>query len=280
MATENYTIVRRARLTPEDATVAPSDGDAHLHLREGRPPVIVQQRDGSEKLSPTRPSDTMFVSGLQPVQLDRAIDPGVAMQLGLHTLLKGMRAWRIGLDDYINNRDLQSSEFGLARIFFDWPRFEDAVDPMPSVALTLPEEEVYDAQGLHGGTVLEETVERWGPGTVLKKTGVASTTVHAVIWSAHKEERRALKKALLRLFLTEPNEEMSGRRVVVPQYFERVARYELKGTRYEDDPQSAHSNEWIMTARITAEIDIVDLVKRPPYMEAPTINVSTSGLDD
>lgn len=270
-------IVRRPRINIEGAT-------EHPGARRLDPPivggpdsaptaVIRRQRDGTEKLTPNPPSATQFAVGLDPQQQERTLDSTSAMQIGLWNLLRGARAVRIGLDDYLNNNDLQSDTFGIERVFFDWPRWEDAIDPMPSLALTLPEEETYSFQGLGGGLILEDTIDQWGPGTVLKKTGTAETTIHAAVWTAHKEERRGLKKMLQDLLLTEPHEEMSGRRVVVPQYFDRVARYELEGIRYDDTPESAQSNEWIMIARISASIDIVQVVGRPPYMQQPTTNV-------
>jgi len=280
---EGSTFIRRPRVAVDGAIEEPGRfaRDGVLRVGPAGDTAIVAQRDGTEKLVPNPQDQTQFAAGLTPVQQDRTLDSSSAMQIGLYSMLRNMRAWRIGLDDLMREGDLQASSFELARVFFDWPRQEDAIDPMPSATITLPEEEVYGHQGIGGGVILEETADQWGPGTILKKTAHATTTLNLVIWSAHKEERRGLKKALQRVFLTEPHEEMSGRRVVVPQYFDRVARFELLGIRYDDGQESAQSNEWILVARFAADIDVVDLVTRPPYMQQPAIAVTaTSAPDD
>lgn len=262
-------VVRKARDTiPEDERITNAQG-----VVVGKPPtgdadaVIVRQLDGTEILVPANQMGLRYSAELTPVDPRMDMDAVTAMEIGLGRILLGMKCHQHDLEARLARPDdLQSKDFTLDRVLFDFPRQEDELAPLPSALIQAPEDHVYDRQDLQT-ILLEDSLDVFKPRTVLRKLAHVTTTLLVTIWSDHKESRRGLKAALERTLLAEPGDDRQGRRVVVREHFDRLARFTMKRTRYPDDPGSAQANQWVLQTWIDADIDRVVLVKAPPRME-------------
>jgi hypothetical protein len=63
-------------------------------------------------------------------------------------------------------------------------------------------------------------------------------------------------------------EEMSGRRVVIENYYDRLARFDLVGVSYGDSAETASRKKYPLLLRIKADISVVDLIEAPEYLKA------------
>ena len=214
-----------------------------------------------------------YPGDLRPVAPERDLDALSAMQIGCARLLQGMTAYQLDLEALLDNpNDLQSRDWKLQRIFFDMPRQEDELEPYPSAVIMSPDRRVYERQDLKT-VLLEDTLDVFGPGTVLRKLSHVQTTLEVTIWLATKEERRGVQAAVERTFLAEPAQDAQGRRVVVREAYDRVARFVLTDADYPDDQVLAQKKTWIAKLQLAADIDRVVLVASPGRMEPPNMPV-------
>jgi len=253
----------------------------HAGAGPGGEARIVEQRDGTHARFPEDPSDIAVLPTMTPMGLERHLDTIAALQIACYRILMGMEIYQFDLEALLATQDLQGRKLELQRVFFDHPRNEDELDPMPSATILQSGDESYQYQA-RDTQILEETVDVYAPETVLRKLATAQVMLDLVIWSAHKEERRAIKAAIQRSFLAEPDDLRPGRRIVVPEYYDRVARLDLQNCNYPDSQDSAQANQWILQARFAADVDVVLLVKRPSYLKPPIVDarVTTGDLDD
>lgn len=214
-----------------------------------------------------------YVGDLRPAEPERDIDALTAIEIGAARLLQTIKAHSFDLEALLSNPDdLQSRSWPLKRIFFDWPRPEDEIDP-PSAAVMADGRRVYDQENL-AINLLEETWNVYGPGTVLRKLASVTAPVMIVAWHANKEERRGFQAAVERTFLAEPGRDEPGRRIVVREHYDRQAMFVLEEADYQDSGERAQAGEWISTLHLSASIDRVVLVVAPEAMEVATPSVT------
>lgn len=230
--------------------------------------VIAKQLDGTERLLPASETAVQMPE-LVPVDGANLFDALTVAQFAATSAIHGLVCTSIGLKRFLETGEVQTRKFRIERIIYDWPTASDEIDPMPTVALVQNGRTSYDSQGLVGGTLLEDSLDQWGKGTILQRLGAATLQLDVIVWSAHKEERRAVAKSIEDLFLVEPQEEKHGRLIVVPQYFDRVVRLDLSGSERGDSIDAAQKNQWILVASLAAEVELVRLVGSPPTMMRP-----------
>ena len=109
---------------------------------------------------------------------------------------------------------------------------------------------------------------------MLKSLYALETDLVVSMIMANTDDRAGVRKGIINAF-SEPGDQRSGRRVLVPWYFEREARYTLQSIAYDDDAQNAQANIFPMTARFKADIEVVSLVESPARILPPNINVDT-----
>lgn len=233
--------------------------------------VITKGGDGVPVQS--HKSGVEYPADLTAVNTDRDLDALSALQIGFARLLQAMEPKQLNLEAILANAsDVQSRGWKLGRIFFDWPRQEDEEQPSPSACVMAPDDRIYERQDL-STILLEETLNVFGAGTVLRKLAAVECELQITIWGFNKEERRGMAAAMERTLLAEPGDDRQGRRVAVAEYFDRAARFTLKSIKYPDTPESAQADQWVLQARIGADIDRVLLVVAPPLMQTPQIPV-------
>lgn len=266
-------IVRRVRESlPEDSRVLGSDGLVRYRGGNTDPATatIVQADDGVQQRVPAETSQVVYPVDLVPSRSEIHMDSLAVCQIALMRLLMGMEIHRFDLQAYVETGDLQTSPMHLERVIFDHPRNEDEIDPMPTAAIVQVGEGRYEGQALET-QVEEDTIDVFQPYTVLRKVGLVNLPLQVVVWSAHKEERRGIRAAMERTFLAERTDERPGRRVAVPEYFDRVVRCNMQTIAYPDTQEAAKANQWILVAEIAADVDVVFLVGRPGYTKRPTM---------
>lgn len=196
-----------------------------------------------------------------PLLVDRYVDDLTALQLGLARMLLALQPVSIDRQALVTKGAVEARAFELKRAFLDWPDTEDDLIPVASVTVMAPDEQDLELKGpLTGQQMLEGTIDKFAPGTQLRELYELQTRMDAVFILGEKDERSAVRKAIIDAFGGEPGDERVGRRTIVPEYFDRVGRYFLKGITYDDAPDTARGKRWPLVARFDADIQVVQLV--------------------
>lgn len=214
------------------------------------------------------------------------MSPRDAAMVGLYRLIRGVTWQSFDLQKVLDGDErvaitlhsftrTDADGRDLPAIYFDWPDW--AVEDMPAQAalITSPEEIAWEPSGLHA-RLLEETLHRFGEGTVLRYLGEISGPLEIVCICAHKDQRRGLEARLLQLFAAERHDDRFGRRAIVPEYFSREARFTLQGVTRVDGPPEAIGNRWQLTVSLLAEIEQVELLVAPGFVDSVAIDVVAS----
>ena len=249
--------------------------------RELRPGTWVRrQPDGVDKYVPRPPADGLVLYSedhLPPVDASRPVDAFTACQLGLWAMLSAMRPRSFDLARWLQGEGERSRELEFQRIFFDWPRAEEDAVPTPSVTIMQGGEALYDQSVINpDNRLVEDSLGVYGEGTVLKLSSFLRVQVQLLVMTATKDDRAGVRRAFEDAFLIEPDDDRPGRRVIVPAYYGQTARYQLLGQTYQDDPETAQANQWILTAQLAAEIPVVSLVPAPAGMR-PNLGAVVTG---
>lgn len=261
-------VVRRVPETlPDDSRAIGADDTVVYRGGRADPSssVVVEGPDGVQHVVPADTQQVVYPDDLMPMQVQTHLDTLAVCQIAVLRLLRSLEIWTQDLEALIEQADLQSRKIKLQRAFFDHPRQEDPLDPMPSVALLQDGETKYAPQSLET-QIEEDTADVFAPGTVLRKTSHADLNLSVVIWFAHKEERRGTRAAMERQLLAERTDDRSARRVAIPEYFDRVVRCNFTGVTYPDNSDSAQANQWVLMAKAACDVDVVHLVARPGYI--------------
>lgn len=193
------------------------------------------------------------------------------MQLALARALQGMTpSTSLNLEALLaNSADVQVRDFTLRTIIFDHPRQEDEL-VIPLATIRAEARVVYDHQDLQP-VLLEETLHVFAPDTLLRKLATGTVVLVVVALFAHKEEARGFEATMEREFLAEPADDRGGRRIVIPEYYNRSARFDLIDCdRPDEDPQG---NKWEVLCRLRTELDRVALVRSPGEIRKVQISV-------
>ncbi|MAF27873.1 MAG: hypothetical protein CL819_01335 [Croceicoccus sp.] len=210
-----------------------------------------------------------------PVNQKSYVDDFTALQLGLWMILDGLVFTTIDRLALVTENSVESNTFKFTRIFLDWPDSEDGSVPIPSATIYAPTETDLQLPGpMSGQQLLEDTVDVFAEGTALKGLYSLAADLVVTMWLAEKDERAAVRKGLVEAF-HEPGDERSGRRVVVPWYFDRVARFDLRGITYDDSAEQARGKTFPLSARFSADIEAVALVQLPTTILPPRFDVHT-----
>lgn len=255
---------------PRDSVEDPTRADDPLAPRRH---VIASLRDGTEGRYPNPADRILEIGNLVPANDPRDLPEDIVALIAATRMLGQMEFRRMDLDTYLAEGRVVSSTFALQRVIFEWPRAEDPIEPMPSALVQQTDEETtYAPEGMET-QLLEDTLDRYGDRTILRKLGTATVPLLITVWCAHKEERRAVRSTLVRGVMAEPSDQRWARRVVVPEYYDRVVIFEIVGTSVDDDADDAQQNHWVLAVRMTARVEVVQLVQPPPLMQPPTVNL-------
>lgn len=225
-------------------------------------------RDGVQKRRPADTTVMTYMDRLAPVQLEKQLDSSLVCQLALARLIQPLVMHRHNLEALLARQDLQTSSFVFSRVAIGWPRREEQEKPLPRVTILPQDETTYDMPNLEA-TVIEGTEDAYGKDTVLRQTSRTTQVLVVHVLLAHHEERRAVRAALETFLLAEPDDDQTGRRQIVPEYYNRVVRINLLGILDSDDDNRAQSNEYELVARFQAQVAVVQLVSTPGHIQPP-----------
>lgn len=208
-----------------------------------------------------------------PLNQKTYVDDFTALQLGMWMILDSLVFTTIDRLALVTDGKVESNTLKFTRVFLDWPDAGDNSVPIPSATIYAPTETELQLGGaLSGQQLLEDTEDVYAPGTVLRSLYTLQCSMVVTMWLAEKDDRSAVRKGLIEAF-TEPGSERSGRRVVVPWYFDRVARFDLQGITYDDSAEQAQGKTFPLSARFSADIEAVSLVQAPATIRTPRLNV-------
>ena len=226
-------------------------------------------RDGLRQILPPGVNESLLPGAF--------LDDYTALQIGMFYILSALTFTTVDRRRLIEDGVVETNQLEFQRILLDWPEVEGDRVPVPSATIYAPGEASLDLSGpLSGQQLLEETLDQFAPGTVLRKLGETTAELEVLLLLAHKDERSAVRRGLIDAFMSEPDGEQSGRRVTVAPYYGRVARYDLVGISYPDTPDQARQGQWPLSARFTADVEIVKLVAAPSTIRPPRFNVEAT----
>lgn len=229
-------------------------------------PVIATSTDGTETLRPSTPLLT-YGSPLVPADPARDRSARFLAELAVAKLLQGLVCFQEDAKARVEGLPPGMRAFALETVFQGWPRQTDEPVSLPVVTVVVDGKVSWD-ESMRGPAYLDESRGRWKPNTVLRRVGSATPRVQVLADCADKEQREAIESAIERLLLVEECEDMFGRRVVLPEYYDQVVRIGLLDS--DDDeitPQEIAAGRWPLRVSVQVEIDRVILVQAPPSME-------------
>jgi len=211
-----------------------------------------------------------------PIVTGRYVDDFTALQIGMFRILEDLTFTTIDRYKRIVDGTVAQNQMVFTRIFLDWPDSEDDLLPIPSVTIHSPQEVETTSPGPQSGQpLMEETIDLYCPGTALRRLYELRANLTVVGWVANKDDRAGLRRGFVEAF-SEPGDNRLGRRVIVPEYYDRVARFDLLGIQYEDTVDFARSKQWPISARFEADIQAVALVPIPVEIRPPRYDVQAT----
>ena len=158
--------------------------------------------------------------------------------------------------------------FRLKRVRQEWPEPDETLEYPSASVIDYGDGQVQPSDLVT--TVLEDTLDQWGPGTCLVKTGELVAKFQIDFWADDLPTREAMAAQLPRLFA--PG--LTSSRVLLttsPRYFSRPVRATLLTMRRDDDAGSVYVRERRLMALVQIEIEIVDL--RSAVVLIPSVQV-------
>lgn len=230
---------------------------------------VVRVPDQTLSQRPEKPSGSdLHPAAWPPLGLRTAIDAGTAIQVALFDVLAALKFFSVDVVALIKgDKGQQSQPLEFNALHIDWAEpSADVEDSRPSVLIEQLGELAYAAANLSQEEYIEETVDVFCPGSVLRKVSHATGTFRLTARFADKETRQGAAKALEDSLLAELVDGRGGRRVIVPVYYDRIARVELVGLTKPDSGVEAQAHRFDLHARVLGDIDVVQLVRAPAGM--------------
>lgn len=207
-------------------------------------------------------------------------DDLTAMQIGVQQIIHSITFKSVNRRELYLRDETHVGAFQIEKIYLDWPDAEDSfAEGSPTAVIMQDGWATYDYTGQNFGGYLEDTLDCFGEGTILRRLGYVTTDLLVDFLIPNKDDRSAVRKSLVEAFAAEPQGFEPGRKVVIPNYYNRLARYVLKKIQYTgDDPESAKSHLYGLLLQLEADIEVVSLVQAPPVFK-PSYGVSIVGAD-
>lgn len=232
--------------------------------------TIATDAQGNQKRRPFPATSMTYLGTLTDVAPELRFDAVSICQLAIYRVLGGIVMHRTNFEAYVATGDIQTASFQFRRLIFDWPRDEEQIKPMPSAAIVAAGEVEYANPDL-GTDLLEDTVDVYREGSVLRRLSHATMRLVAHMLFAHKEERRAAHSAIERELLAEPDDDEGHRKVVIPEYYDRTVRMMLRSLARPDGADEAKTNTWELQAAFDCEVEVVKLVTDPGRIQQPIL---------
>lgn len=237
--------------------------------------LTTSNSDGTRGL-PTGQLVTL-ASGTDVVDAPTSFGPEMAAKLAVVDLLRNFAAHDVQWKQVVTGtaQPAQVIHLRSGAVILNWP--EQGVIEAP-LKMTVQEqgEFDYDDLGLSGPNMLDETLDKFGVGTVLMHEADVTGTVAIDLVVASSSIRDAVRLALRRLFAMEPNDTRTGRRVVLSSYYDSDVRVSLARRPFQTDntPSEIQAGRYGLTCLLDIDVPAVRLVASPGVFEtnpAPAI---------
>lgn len=219
------------------------------------------------------PTDDRLVRVMPPdvdATPSHAINGLFAAQIAIADLLAGVKV-HVGDSQALaeSGKHTPTRVVGLDKIIFDFPAALEEIQPL-SACIFEESEQVFDEE--HKPFVINPA---YSDDHQLVRTSFSTCYLTVEAWFGHKDERRAMRTALTRLFLKEPLLERGDRVIVVPQYFNQTVRLLLGRAFYPDNADTAQAARWPLRLLLEAHVAEVELTPRKAKVD-PQFRVSTT----
>lgn len=161
-------------------------------------------------------------------------------------------------------------------IQIEWPDEVDELD-LPSIALLSQESGKYESLGMTPAAIVEDSKDQFGPGTVLNAQAELVETFVIEVWCKTRQERRGIRHGIESAM--SPLQNVSGIRFRMPDYYDRLATYELQSAEIIDDEASTFARRKLRFEVLLRYVQ-VSLVKLPTFFPQPTTDVVVDSLED
>lgn len=125
-------------------------------------------------------------------------------------------------------------------------------------------------------TPMDETLDRFCPGTVLWKLGETEVLLALDVWTTNDPEREAIRARLPALFA--PGEESVVLLEAAAEYFGLTVRAELEDVTDRDVAGAVYAHERRLRAQIRASVDSVEL--RRATVLSPAVRLRVDSTED
>lgn len=215
-----------------------------------------------------------YPSDLIEVQNILTLSPRDAAMLALYKLVRSLQWRAFNLQEVgEGSREIFIQTYGFQRIFLDWADWLKEEMPAQTAVITSADQADWTSASLNP-FLIEESLDVFAPDTVLRYLGEFSIPLMLITVSGHRDQRRGLEDALVKVLAAEPDDDRGGRRVIVPEYFDREVRFQLEGTTRPDTSLGVHGNQWPLEISLTATVELVVLVHSPGTVEAVQFDVA------
>jgi len=181
--------------------------------------------------------------------------------------LEGLRSYMATLRFYRRGpTKAQSNEFTVPEenILLEMPDAEKDLK-FPAIAV-IPGEGEHDSMGLGPPQLIEETADKFAPGTALLRLGEYIETITLEAWGSYRAERRALMVGLAQALRV--LEQSYSLRLRLLNYYGCVAEFTLMKSRYVEDVDAALNRRrgWLMVGLRVPEVRLVNYTTLKPFV--------------
>ena len=208
-----------------------------------------------------------------PLASARAMSPRDAAAAALAAYLRAA-VWHIPC----HSDSRKNVDFKLSDVREEWPNEDDDLN-QPCVAITTITEECQAHN--FTPTVLEDTWNRYGNGSVLWKTDEIEILFQLDFWITNKAERQAIDAGLSEYFA--PCEDRWGILLEGPtQYWSQPIRYYLQGqpvAKRQDDSDLVLGRDRKLLVRVVAQIDDLQLRRVSELRPRVSLSVDSASAE-
>lgn len=221
---------------------------------------------------------TVIRSQLPTLDRGRYVDDMTAVQIAISRILDVAELLVLNRQKLMNEGVRLVQPCTVDRLFFDLPTPNDVIESLVPSVIIAPEQdtEIGPMGDISGQPIDEETVDKYGAGTVLQTVGDATTKMVVLALLGTKDDRAAMRKALIDVLIGEPKLSRWGREVTVPEYYDQVVRLDPTHIGYPDTDEDARANRWPIQMRLESTVPLVRLVPTPPALR-PVVGVNVVG---
>jgi hypothetical protein len=194
------------------------------------------------------------------------IDPLLMAQVAVAQIVAGLRVRVQNADALVKSMEPQGQEVRIGKIILDWPKSDAGFEPLT----------VLIAEGPGGTTIVDRIGEvdtDVVDGVIVERQGDARVEIEIIGVTAHTDERRGLRAALIGALTSEPSFSGGGRRVMLCSNPGIMVTLTLVSLRNIDGGDAAQENRRVVSLIVQAEAPILRVIDGNTSKPKITMNV-------